>query len=95
MEEYVGGLNNVTLTDKLSNRSYMVEEISKEPIFPAHLTPAQIHQGIKSGKIMQGTFFASNVNFLEGNVFVEGQEKNVCYQIIIALIHSFNVVIMF
>lgn len=74
----MSGLNNVTLTDKLSNRNCMVEETSKEPIFPPHLTPAQIHQGIKSGKLMQGTFFASNDNFLEGNVFVEGQEKNVC-----------------
>jgi len=56
----------------------MVVETSKEPIFPSHLTPAQIHQGIKSGKLMQDTFFASNDNFLEGNVFVEGQDKNVC-----------------
>lgn len=78
MEQYVGGLNNVTLTDKLSNRSCMVEETSKEPIFPPHLTPVQIHQGIRSGKIMQGTFFASNDNFLEGSVFVEGHEKTVC-----------------
>lgn len=77
MEQYVKGLNNETLTDKLSNRNIMIEEISKEPIFPPHLTPAQIHLGIKSGKLMQGTFFASNDNFLEGNVFVEGQEKNV------------------
>lgn len=79
MNHYVSGLNNVTLTDKLSNHSCIVEETSKEPIFPPHLTPAQIHHGIKSGKLMQGTFFASNDNFLEGNVFVEGQEKNVCY----------------
>lgn len=78
MEQYVNGLNNVTLTDKLSNRCCIVEETSKEPIFPPHLTPAQIHQGIKSGHLLQGTFFASNDNFLEGNVFVEGQEKNVC-----------------
>jgi len=77
VKQYVSGLNNVILTDKLSNQSCMIEETSKEPIFPPHLTPAQIHQGIKSGKLMQGTFFASNDNFLEGNVFVEGQEKNV------------------
>lgn len=74
----MSGLNNIILTDKLSNCNCIVEETSKEPIFPPHLTPAQIHQGIKSGKLMQGTFFASNDNFLEGNVFVEGQEKNVC-----------------
>jgi len=55
----------------------MREETREEPMCPPHLTPAQIHQGIKSGKLMQGTFFASNDNFLEGNVFVEGQEKNV------------------
>ncbi|XP_060878753.1 exosome complex exonuclease RRP44 [Metopolophium dirhodum] len=80
LEQYVSGLNNVTLTDKLSNHSCMVEETSKEPIFPPHLTPAKIHQGIKAGKLMQGTFFASVDNFLEGNVFVEGQEKNILLQ---------------
>lgn len=78
VEKYVNGLNNITLVDKLSNRSCIVEDTSKEPMFPPHLTPAQIHQGIKAGKLMQGTFFASNDNFLEGNVFVDGQEKNVC-----------------
>lgn len=74
----MSGLNNVILTDKLSNSNCMVEETNKEPIFPPHLTPAQVHHGIRSGSLMQGTFFASNDNFLEGNVFVEGEEKNVC-----------------
>ncbi|XP_050442392.1 exosome complex exonuclease RRP44 [Adelges cooleyi] len=80
LEEYIEGLNNIILADKLSNRSCMVEESSKEPIFPAHMTPAQIHQGIRSGNLMQGTFFASSDNFLEGNVFVEGYEKNILVQ---------------
>lgn len=77
VEEYVKGLNNIILADKLSNRSCMVEETNKELIFPSHFTPAQIHLGIRSGNLMQGTFFASSDNFLEGSVFVEGQEKNV------------------
>lgn len=91
----MSGLNNITLTDKLSNHSCMVEETSKEPIFPPHLTPAQIHQGIKSGRLMQGTFFASNDNFLEGNVFVENHEKNVCLSHInnnIAIFYSFDAI---
>lgn len=74
----MSGLKNVILTDKLSNSSCIVEETNKEPIFPPHLTPAQVHHGIRSGSLMQGTFFASNDNFLEGSVFVEGEEKNVC-----------------
>ncbi|XP_050525860.1 exosome complex exonuclease RRP44 [Daktulosphaira vitifoliae] len=80
LEEYIKGLNNIILADKLSNRSCIVEETNKELIFPPHFTPAQIHQGIRSGSLMQGTYFASSDNFLEGSVFVEGQEKNILLQ---------------
>ena len=63
------------LLDKLSRKSYDVDGDSKEPLFPCHLSPSQLHDGIKSGKFKQGTFLASRENFLEGSVNVEGMEK--------------------
>lgn len=67
------------LEDRLSqhNSTYELQAGGREPLFPAHLTPSQIHQGIKSGKLLQGSFLASRENFLEGQVNVEGQDKMV------------------
>ena len=39
--------------------------------FPAHLPMAQIQDGIKSGKFLQGTFFVSAYNCREGNVLTQ------------------------
>lgn len=44
-------------------------------LYPPHLPPQQIHDGIKNGKILQGSFVASRDNYLEGSVNVEGYEK--------------------
>lgn len=63
------------LLDKLSKRSFVLEGNSKEPLFPLHLSPSEIQEGIKAGKLLQGTFLASRENFLEGSVNVEGFEK--------------------
>ena len=49
-------------------------------LYPEHLPPAQILSGIKSGKLLQGTFYASRENFLEGSVSVEGQEQSILLQ---------------
>ncbi|XP_058451921.1 exosome complex exonuclease RRP44 [Malaya genurostris] len=49
-------------------------------IFPSHLTVSQIHDGIKKGELLQGSFFASRDNFLEGNVRVESIEEPVLIQ---------------
>jgi exosome complex exonuclease DIS3/RRP44 len=67
------------LEDRLSqyNTTYELWAGGREPLFPSHLTPSQIHQGIKSGKLLQGSFLASRENFLEGQVNVEGQDKMV------------------
>lgn len=66
------------LLDKLCKRSYTLDSQGPD-IFPCHLTPTEIHDGISSGKLLQGTFLASRENFLEGNVNVEGREHAVRY----------------
>lgn len=76
MEEYLQSLENSgLLLDKLCKRTYGLEGGSREPLFPCHLTPAELHDGIKNGRLVQGSFLASRENFLEGSVNVEGMEK--------------------
>ncbi|XP_052872817.1 exosome complex exonuclease RRP44 [Anopheles cruzii] len=69
---------NAHLLDKISHRECSSE--AKEPLFPSHLTASQIHQGIKSESLLQGSFLASRENYLEGFVRVEGIEKAVLIQ---------------
>jgi exosome complex exonuclease DIS3/RRP44 len=61
------------------NTTYELLTGGQEPLFPLHDTPSQIHEGIKSGKLLQGSFLASRENFLEGHVNVEGQDKMVSF----------------
>ncbi|KAJ6635843.1 Exosome complex exonuclease RRP44 [Pseudolycoriella hygida] len=78
--EYVKSLTeHPTLQDKLSHKNYETES-NKVAIYPPHLTPTQIHQGIKDGVLHQGAFAASRENYLEGSVNVEGYEKFVLVQ---------------
>lgn len=80
MEDYITSLENSSfLLDKLCKRSYTMNIQGKE-LFPCHLTPVEVHDGISSGKLLQGTFLASRENFLEGNVNVEGREKPIFVQ---------------
>lgn len=62
------------LQDKLAHKNYDLES-SKVSLFPPHLAPTEIHNGIKHGKLLQGSFMASRENYLEGSVNVEGYEK--------------------
>lgn len=71
--------NHPTLQDKLSLKDYS-SAANRMAIFPPHLTPNDIHEGIKSGKLLQGSFLASRENYLEGFVNVEGMEKSVLLQ---------------
>ncbi|XP_066596305.1 exosome complex exonuclease RRP44 [Prorops nasuta] len=80
MQEYISSLENaVNLLDKISHRNYALEGEGRE-IYPCHLAPAELHEGIKSGKLLQGTFYASRENFLEGSVNFESTEKSVLIQ---------------
>lgn len=75
IEEYVKSLTeHQTLQDKLSQKNYDLDS-SKTVLFPPHLSTMTIHDGIKIGKLLQGTFFASRDNYLEGSVNVETFEK--------------------
>ncbi|KAL9693559.1 hypothetical protein quinque_012844 [Culex quinquefasciatus] len=77
--DYVGSLSgHPELRDKVFNAEKWQDE--SRIIFPAHLTASQIHEGIKKGDFLQGSFFASRDNFLEGNVRVEAYEEPVLIQ---------------
>lgn len=73
--DYVKSLtDHPELQDKLAHKSFDLAN-NKLALFPPHLTPNEIHAGIKTGKLLQGSFMASNENYLEGSVNVEGYEK--------------------
>ncbi|XP_019563909.3 exosome complex exonuclease RRP44 [Aedes albopictus] len=77
--DYVGSLSgHPELRDKVFNTEKWQDE--SKIIFSAHLTTTQIHEGIKKGELLQGAFFASRDNFLEGNVRVESIEEPVLIQ---------------
>lgn len=77
VEDYITSLENSGfLLDKLCKKSYG-SETDGQQFFPCHFTPVQLHEGIKSGKLVQGKFAPSRENFLEGYVNVEGMEKSV------------------
>lgn len=80
IEDYVKSLtDHPTLQDKLSQKNYELDS-SKTVLFPPHLSTMTIHAGIKEGRFLQGTFFASRDNYLEGSVNVESFEKFVLVQ---------------
>lgn len=80
--DYVRNLDKYpTLQDKLSSKGFSSQD-NKAAIFPPHLTVTEIHDGIKNGKLLQGSFAASRENYLEGYVNVEGIEKSVSFSII-------------
>ncbi|XP_026755514.2 exosome complex exonuclease RRP44 [Galleria mellonella] len=80
VKDYVENVNGfVGLVDKLS-KNVIPESCSKDALYPAHLTPAEIHSGIRNGKLHQGTFHASRDNFLEGTATVNGYEKSILLQ---------------
>ncbi|KAK7873514.1 hypothetical protein R5R35_008776 [Gryllus longicercus] len=81
VREYIQSLVGCPgLQDKLAVTEPERDGNAREYLFPPHLPPSLIHDGIKSGKLLQGTFYASRENFLEGHVNVEGQEKMILLQ---------------
>ncbi|XP_055617537.1 exosome complex exonuclease RRP44 [Toxorhynchites rutilus septentrionalis] len=77
--DYVSSLSGFPeLKDKVFNTEQWQDE--SKIIFSAHLTASQIHEGIKRGELLQGSFFASRDNYLEGNVRVESIEEPVLIQ---------------
>lgn len=77
VRDYIKSLTETPfLQDKLCLKQYGSEHVSN-PLYPPHLTLVHIHDGIKNGKLYQGSFMASRENFLEGSVNVECFEKAV------------------
>ncbi|KAI5637391.1 RNB domain-containing protein [Phthorimaea operculella] len=77
VKDYIENVNGFPgLVDKLS-KNIIPESCSRDALYPAHLTPAQVHSGIRAGKLHQGTFHASRDNFLEATAAVPGFEKPV------------------
>lgn len=92
--DYVRTLDKYpTLQDKLSLKGFSTQD-NKAAIFPPHLTVNEIHEGIKSGKLLQGSFAASRENYLEGFVNVEGMEKSVSFHSVCFQFNSFNKMII-
>lgn len=77
VRDYVRSLTETPhLQDKLSLKEYGTEDNNK-PLYPPHLTLVEIHDGIKNGRLYQGSFMQSRENYLEGSVNVECFEKAV------------------
>ncbi|XP_049870396.1 exosome complex exonuclease RRP44 [Pectinophora gossypiella] len=80
VKDYIENVNGFPgLVDKLS-KNVIPESVSKDALYPAHLTPNQIHAGIRGGQLYQGTFHASRDNFLEATAVVNGFEKPILLQ---------------
>uniref|UniRef100_A0A1E1X5G1 Exosome complex exonuclease RRP44 n=1 Tax=Amblyomma aureolatum TaxID=187763 RepID=A0A1E1X5G1_9ACAR len=78
--EYVRSLkDHPGLLDKLAKLE--LDEASKSAdarggIYPEHLSQAELHLGIKSGRFQQGKFQASRENYLEGSVVLGDDEES-------------------
>lgn len=79
VEEYVRNLVEYPqLADKLSQKNCDFSG-KEQNLYPAHWSNGQIHDGIKSKEVLQGSFFASRENYLEGFVKVDGRENSVSF----------------
>ena len=52
----------------------------KKDLFPTHLAPQDINAGIKSGKLMQGSFFLSHTNYREATIHTDAYDKPILVQ---------------
>lgn len=79
-EEYISSLtDHLHLKDKLSKKSFETDN-EKIGLFPPHMSIIEIQSGIKSKRLLQGSFMASRDNYLEGSVNVEGYDNVVCFK---------------
>lgn len=82
VRDYIQSLTDTPyLQDKLCLKEYGSDQNANNPLYPPHLTLSQIHDGIKNGKLYQGSFAASRENFLEGSVNVECFERAVRFEV--------------
>jgi exosome complex exonuclease DIS3/RRP44 len=75
IQEYVASMKDFpNLVDKINQKDAGSTGFGKRFLFPEHLAPVQINSGLKSGKFLQGVFYLSRTNFLEGSISCEGRE---------------------
>ncbi|KAF9400655.1 exosome catalytic subunit dis3, partial [Podila epigama] len=74
---YVEALENTELLDMISDTKELDD--GQQMIYTEHLSPAQLSNGIKSGKYSQGKISISSHNYLEGSVFtkIDGVEGSI------------------
>lgn len=79
VHEYVKSLKGCEhLVEKLARATFKSSD--GKVLFPEHLPLSAIQTGLKTKKFLQGTFFASRENYLEGTVRVPGREKEIFVQ---------------
>ena len=75
IEEYVTSMQDFpNLVDKINKKEDGTGGFGKKFLFPEHLAPIQLNSGLKSGQLLQGIFYLSRTNFLEGTVSCQGRE---------------------
>ncbi|KAK9873611.1 hypothetical protein WA026_023290 [Henosepilachna vigintioctopunctata] len=80
MSEYVHNLSDKHLVeDKLAKVSSSFPFTGKD-IYQAHMSLVELLEGIRGGKLYQGTFKASRENFLEGYINVDGFDDPIIVQ---------------
>eukprot|EP00794_Sanderia_malayensis_P006904 gene6904-7682_t len=86
VHEYVDSIEGCPdLSERLARSGSKKEQetgvfIGGKVLFPEHLPLSGIQRGIKSGKYLQGTFFASRENYLEGSVRVADRDEPIFIQ---------------
>ncbi|KFM79835.1 Exosome complex exonuclease RRP44, partial [Stegodyphus mimosarum] len=64
---------------------------SKGPVlYPEHWKLSKIQEGLKSGSLCQGKFQASRENYLEGNVFIGGEDESDAKSVFIQSLKHLN-----
>ena len=86
ISEYVRAITkNPLLADKLKGSGDGFDKGKeggggKRFLFPEHLGPHAINVGVKNKSILQGVFYLSRTNYLEGTVSCEGMDGPVLVQ---------------
>ena len=69
IREYVASMADYPgLIDKVSSKEDGGGGFGKKFLFPEHLAPVEVTSGLRSGRFVQGVFYLSRTNFLEGSI---------------------------
>ncbi|XP_014254617.1 exosome complex exonuclease RRP44 [Cimex lectularius] len=72
LSDYAEGTDNVTLLERVSSKRWsQMKNEDETKDYTAHYPLASIRQGLKTGNLVQGVYFASRDNILEGTVKTE------------------------